>query len=170
MGPISVGVFYCNVSHPDFVFVFRWVVAGEVAPNHVRPAALSIAVAVNWLFAFTISKLTPIMLNSIIFGTFLIFGFCCLFMALWTYFCFPETSGVALEDIKYLFERDVIIRSLQDAPGGKIFLRGKRAPSIESLRKEAERLEEAERRQAIIGSSPAKASSGRSSVKQDPSV
>ncbi|KAF9446830.1 general substrate transporter [Macrolepiota fuliginosa MF-IS2] len=127
-------VFYCVGWGP-----LPWVVAGEVSPNHVRPAALSIAVGVNWLFSFTISKLTPIMLNSIKYGTFLIFGFCCLFMALWAYACLLETTGYALEEIKYLFERDVIIRSLQDAPGGKLFLGGKQVPSVESLRKEHER-------------------------------
>lgn len=169
MGSIGVSVFHSHANHPDFAFALRWVVAGEVTPNHVRPAALSIAVGINWLFAFTISKLTPIMLNSIGFGTFLIFGFCCLFMALWTYVCLPETTGVALEDIKYLFERDVIIRSLQDAPGGKIFLRGRQAPSIESLRKQRERLG-AEGGRATIESSSVEASSKRSSLKQNPSV
>lgn len=111
-----------------------WVCAGEVAPNHLRTMALSIAVVINWLFSLCISKITPILLEEISYGTFLLFGFCCLVMALWAYVCYPETSGYALEDIKYLFEKDVIVRSLQDAPGGKIFLRGRRAVPIEELR------------------------------------
>lgn len=123
-------VFYCVGWGP-----VPWVVASEVAPNHVRTAALSAAVAVNWLFSFTISKLTPIMLNKITYGTFLLFGFCCLVMAVWAYFLLPETTGVALEDIKYLFEKNMIIRSLQDAPGGRVFLGGTRALPVEELRK-----------------------------------
>ncbi|KZT23073.1 general substrate transporter [Neolentinus lepideus HHB14362 ss-1] len=111
-----------------------WVVASEVAPNHVRTAALAVAVAVNWLFAFTIGKITPIMLDSITYGTFLIFGVFCLIMATWAYFFLPETTGYALEDIKYLFEQDMVIRAIQDAPGGRIFLRGRRAPGLEELR------------------------------------
>ncbi|EKM78840.1 hypothetical protein AGABI1DRAFT_114418 [Agaricus bisporus var. burnettii JB137-S8] len=111
-----------------------WVVAGEVAPNHVRSFALSIAVGTHWLFGFVISKVTPIMLDRIKYGTFLLFGFCCMIVATWAYFCLPETSGFALEDIKYLFERDVMVRSLQDAPGGKIFLGGRRVESIASLK------------------------------------
>ncbi len=111
-----------------------WVCAGEVAPNHLRTMALSIAVVINWLFSLCISKITPILLEEISYGTFLLFGFCCLVMALWAYVCYPETSGYALEDIKYLFEKDVIVRSLQDAPGGKIFLRGRRAVPIEELK------------------------------------
>ncbi|XP_006459490.1 hypothetical protein AGABI2DRAFT_218760 [Agaricus bisporus var. bisporus H97] len=111
-----------------------WVVAGEVAPNHLRSATLSFSTGVNWLFAFTVSKLTPILLDRIKNGTFLLFGSCCLVMVIWSYVCFPETSGYALEDMKYLFEQDVIIRSLQDAPGGKMLLWGRRAVPVVLLK------------------------------------
>lgn len=55
-------------------------------------------------------------------------------MVIWSYVCFPETSGYALEDMKYLFEQDVIIRSLQDAPGGKMLLWGRRAVPVVLLK------------------------------------
>ncbi|KAG5636953.1 hypothetical protein H0H81_006301 [Sphagnurus paluster] len=119
-----------------------WVIAGEVAPNHLRTASLSIAIGVNWLFSFTISKLTPIMLNTITYGTFLLFGFCCLIMAVWAYIFLPETKGYALEDIKYLFGKDVVLRSLGDAPGGSIFIGSKRAVPVAELREEAEKAAE----------------------------
>jgi sugar porter (SP) family MFS transporter len=122
-------VFYCVGWGP-----LPWVVAAEVAPNHVRTAALAVAVGVNWLFSFTVSKLTPIMLIKIQYGTYLLFGVFCLLMAVWAYVFFPETKGYALEDIKYLFEHDVIIRSLQDAPSGKLFLGGRRATPVEELK------------------------------------
>ncbi|KAJ6623978.1 general substrate transporter [Mycena sp. CBHHK59/15] len=122
-------VFYCIGWGP-----LPWVVAGEVAPNHLRTGAMSIAVGVNWLFSFTISKLTPIMLNEIKYGTFLLFGFCCLLMAFWVWLCLPETTGHALEDIGLLFEKDVILRSLQDAPGGRVFIGKRRATPIGELR------------------------------------
>ncbi|KAJ7170852.1 general substrate transporter [Mycena crocata] len=125
-------VFYCIGWGP-----LPWVVAGEVAPNHLRTGAMSIAVAVQWLFSFTISKLTPIMLNEIKYGTFLLFGFCCLGMAVWAWLCLPETTGYALEDIGLLFEQDVILRSVQDAPGGPFFLGKRRAAPMEELRAKA---------------------------------
>ena len=93
---------------------------------------------INWLFSLTISKVTPLMLENITYGTFLIFGIFCFIMVFWTYFCLPETQGVALEDIKYLFERDVLVRALQDSPGGRIFLGGKRAPQLKEVRQAAE--------------------------------
>ncbi|KAJ7455264.1 general substrate transporter [Mycena galericulata] len=102
--------------------------------------AMSVAVGVQWLFSFTISKLTPIMLNEIKYGTFLLFGLCCLVMALWAWLCLPETTGYALEDIGLLFEKDVILRSVQDAPGGRFFLgQRRRAVPIEELREAAHR-------------------------------
>ncbi|KAJ7592913.1 general substrate transporter [Mycena floridula] len=121
-----------------------WVVASEVAPNHLRTITMSLAIGVNWLFSFTISKITPIMLNSIHYGTFLLFGFCCLFMSAWAYVCYPETAGFALEDIHYLFEKDVIVRSLQDAPGGRIFLGGRSVPTVEELRAADKKIDQEE--------------------------
>ncbi|GJE88573.1 sugar porter family MFS transporter [Phanerochaete sordida] len=122
-------VFYCVGWGP-----LPWVVAAEVAPNHVRAASQSLAIGVNWLFSFTVSKLTPIMLNRITYGTYLVFGVFCIIMVTWTYFCLPETKGYALEDIRFLFEDSVCTRALQDAPGGRIFLGSKRVPSVEELK------------------------------------
>lgn len=110
------------------------VVASEVAPNHVRAATLTVAVSITWLFSITIARLVPVMLEKITYGTFLLFGVCCMIMATWTYFFLPETKGYALEDIKYLFQKDMIVRSLEDAPGGHMFLGGKRATPVEDIR------------------------------------
>jgi len=124
-------VFYCVGWGP-----VPWVVAGEVAPNHLRTVSLSIAIGVNWLFSFTISKITPIMLDNITYGTYLIFGLMCMIMSVWAYVCYPETSGYALEDIHFLFEDKVIVRALQDAPLGWLFLGGQRAVPVSQLKAE----------------------------------
>jgi sugar porter (SP) family MFS transporter len=126
-------VFYCIGWGP-----VPWVVAGEVAPNHVRTAALAVAVAVNWLFSFTISRITPVMLNNIKYGTFLIFGICCIIMAVWAYVLLPETTGYALEDIHWLFEDQMVLRALQDAPFGRVFVGKRRVKPISEFRKEVE--------------------------------
>ncbi|KAI0342634.1 general substrate transporter [Trametopsis cervina] len=126
-------VFYCVGWGP-----LPWVVAAEVAPNHVRTAALAVAIGVNWLFSFTVSKLTPIMMNEIKYGTYLTFGSFCILMAIWAYFFLPETKGYALEDVRFLFDDDVMVRALQDAPGGRLFLRGRTAVPVEQLKRAAE--------------------------------
>jgi hypothetical protein len=70
--------------------------------------------ATQWLFNFIIAKLTPIMLSDITYGTFLIFGSCCLIMVLYTIFCVPETKGVPLESIHVLFEGSIIKGATRD--------------------------------------------------------
>ena len=125
-------VFYCVGWGP-----IPWVVAGEVAPNHVRTAAMSLAIGVNWLFSFTISRVTPNMLEEIKYGTFLLFGMCCMLMSAWVYFCLPETKGYALEDIRFLFEKDMTVRALEDAPGGRILLGRRRSIPVADMKKAA---------------------------------
>jgi hypothetical protein len=112
----------------------RRVVASEVTPNHVRPASVALAVGVNWLFSFIISRITPNMLTTLGYGTFILFGCMCVVMAVWAFVALPETAGVALEDMHLLFDENVVIRSLQDAPGGRFFLSGKRVLSVEDLK------------------------------------
>jgi hypothetical protein len=110
------------------------VVASEVTPNHVRTTAMALAIGVNWLFSFLISRFTPNMLASLGYGTFLLFGCMCVVMAVWAFVALPETAGIALEDIHYVFDDKVVRRSLQDAPGGRLFLGGRRVPSVQYLK------------------------------------
>lgn len=110
------------------------ILGSEVAPGHLRSAVMSIAVGVTWLFTYVIAQITPIMLAHITYGTYLVFGLASIVMAVWAYVCIPETTGYPLEDIRFLFEKDIIVRSLQDAPGGRVFLGNRRAVPIEELK------------------------------------
>ncbi|KAG1887160.1 hypothetical protein F4604DRAFT_1889886 [Suillus subluteus] len=103
------------------------VLGSEVAPGHLRTAAMSLATATTWLFNYVIAQIMPIMLNRIIYGTYLVFGVASFIMAAWT-------TGYPLEDIKYLFEKDIIVRSLEDAPWGRIFVGKRRAVSMKELK------------------------------------
>ncbi|KAG1736510.1 general substrate transporter [Suillus lakei] len=110
------------------------VLGSEVAPGHLRTAVMAIAAATTWLFTYVIAQITPIMLDRITYGTYLVFGVASFIMAAWAYIFIPETTGYPLEDIKYLFEKDIIVRSLEDAPGGRIFLGKRRAVSVQELK------------------------------------
>lgn len=68
----------------------------------------------QWLFNFVIAKLTPIMLDRITYGTFLLFGGCCIMMLLYAVFCVPETKGVPLESVNLLFEGNIIAGATKD--------------------------------------------------------
>lgn len=72
----------------------------------------------QWLFNFIIAKLTPIMLAQITYGTFLLFGGCCLLMLIYAIFCVPETKGVPLESVGLLFEGNIIAGATKDLVSG----------------------------------------------------
>lgn len=72
----------------------------------------------QWLFNFIIAKLTPIMLAQITYGTYLLFGSCCVLMLLYAVFCVPETKGVPLESIHLLFEKNIIAGATKDTIPG----------------------------------------------------
>ncbi|KAG1737143.1 general substrate transporter [Suillus paluster] len=110
------------------------VLGSEVAPGHLRTAVMSLASGMTWLFTYVITQITPTMLDRITYGTYLVFGVASFIMAVWVYIFIPETTGYPLEDIKYLFEQDIIVRSLEDAPGGWMFLGSRRAVSVEELK------------------------------------
>lgn len=54
------------------------------------------------------------MLSGITYGTFLLFGTCCILMGIYTVFCVPETKNVPLESIHHLFEGDIIRGCIKD--------------------------------------------------------
>ncbi|KAF2759046.1 general substrate transporter [Pseudovirgaria hyperparasitica] len=96
-------------------YSFSWgpipyVLSSECAPNHVRSLIMALALMTQWLINFIIAKITPIMLADISYGTFLIFGSCCLLSLFYSILCVPETKGVPLESIHELFEDGSIVR------------------------------------------------------------
>lgn len=91
-----------------------YVLSSECSPNHVRSLVMSASLMTQWLFNFVIAKLTPIMLDRITYGTFLLFGACCVIMLLYAVFCVPETKGVPLESVNLLFEGNIIAGATKD--------------------------------------------------------
>jgi len=57
----------------------------------------------QWLFQFVIARATPYMISNIGYGTYLFFASCTILMAIWAYFCVPETKGRTLESMDQLF-------------------------------------------------------------------
>lgn len=92
---------------------------------------MAAALMTQWLFNFVIgwssctgsaltfsltraAKITPLMLDGITYGTFLLFGACCILMGIYTILCVPETKNVPLESIHLLFEGDIIKGCIKD--------------------------------------------------------
>lgn len=107
---IAVSVFF-------FVFNFAygfgpivWVYVGEIFPTKYRARAVGICTMANWVGNFVIAQFTPMLLESIQFSTFFVFGFFCA-MGVLLVRQIPETKGVPLEAIESLFDQTKGFRS-----------------------------------------------------------
>merc|ERR1712107_388602 len=95
-----------------FFFVFNfaygfgpivWVYCSEIFPLRYRARCIGVSTMANWLGNWIIAQFTPMLLESIAFGTFYVFGFFCavsVFLSAWL----PETKGVPLESVQALFD------------------------------------------------------------------
>ncbi|KAJ1674001.1 hypothetical protein EV182_004161 [Spiromyces aspiralis] len=84
-----------------------WVYCAEIFPNGVRAKATSITTATNWLFNFGVATITPVAMERITWGVYLLY---CCFNAcalIATYLFYPETKNVKLEDMDEVFAQSI---------------------------------------------------------------
>ncbi|KAG8872262.1 hypothetical protein FRB97_007820 [Tulasnella sp. 331] len=80
-----------------------WVYVSDIFPNRTRHYGLAVASASQWLFNFTISKVTPFMETGLGYKLFITFATInILGMATFAYLI-PETKGKSLEEMDILF-------------------------------------------------------------------
>ncbi|KAE9609771.1 putative major facilitator, sugar transporter, major facilitator superfamily [Lupinus albus] len=82
-----------------------WTVPSEIFPLEIRSAGQSVTVAVNLLFTFIIAQVFLSLLCSLKFGIFLFFAGWVTFMTLFVHLLLPETKGVPIEEIAFLWRR-----------------------------------------------------------------
>ena len=82
-----------------------WLYPAELSPIKTRAKANAVSTCSNWLFNFTVVMITPVMVGSIGWGTYL-------FFAAWNglfiptvWFFYPETTGRSLEEIDIIFAK-----------------------------------------------------------------
>jgi sugar porter (SP) family MFS transporter len=97
-----------------FVYVFvagfafswgpiAWIYPSEIFPLNIRAKGVALATASNWLFNFIIGQVSPLLMESIGFGLYIIFAIFCAIMIVSIYFLFPETKGKTLEMMDEVF-------------------------------------------------------------------
>lgn len=96
-----------------FFFVFNfaygwgpvvWVYTGEIFPLRYRSRCIGLTTTANWVGNWIVAQFTPMLLESVGFATFLVYGAFCvvaLGLSLWL----PETKGVALEQVGRVFDQ-----------------------------------------------------------------
>ncbi|KAL3532231.1 hypothetical protein ACH5RR_005752 [Cinchona calisaya] len=82
-----------------------WTVPSEIFPLETRSAGQSITVAVNLLFTFIIAQSFLSLLCAFKFGIFLFFAGWITIMTIFVYFFLPETKGVPIEEIIFLWQK-----------------------------------------------------------------
>ena len=89
-----------------------WVMLAEIFPNRVRSAAMSIAVAAQWLFNAIVANSFPLVnssgLNQQSFNgalPYAIFAFFCVVAMVFVWKFVPETKGKSLEEMERLWQK-----------------------------------------------------------------
>ncbi|CEI67772.1 unnamed protein product [Fusarium venenatum] len=77
--------------------------AAEIFNLGIRSKAMAITTSTTWMCNFIIGLVTPDMLNTIGWGTYIFFAAFCLLAFFFTYFFVPETRGKSLEEMDALF-------------------------------------------------------------------
>ena len=82
-----------------------WLYPAEISPIRTRAKANAVSTCSNWIFNFTVVMITPVMVSSIGWGTYLFFAaWNALFIPMF-YFFYPETAGRSLEEIDIIFAK-----------------------------------------------------------------
>ncbi|GAB1211280.1 hypothetical protein ATERTT37_000393 [Aspergillus terreus] len=100
------GIAFIYIYDINFSYSFApigWVLPSEIFNLSIRSKAISITTSATWMCNFVIGLITPDMLDSITWGTYIFFAAFCLLALAFTFFCIPETRGKTLEDMDLIF-------------------------------------------------------------------
>lgn len=102
-----VGVVFIYIFRANFSYSWGpvgWLLPSEIfSPGH-RSQAVGIIVSCNYMMNFVVGQVTPNMLATLKFGTYIFFGAFCLLMFLWVLFFVPETRYKSLEEMDVVFK------------------------------------------------------------------
>ncbi|KAL1608151.1 hypothetical protein SLS60_003090 [Paraconiothyrium brasiliense] len=92
----------------DVNFSYSWAPIGWVLPSEIynignRSKAMSLTTSSTWMCNFIIGLVTPDMLDTIGWGTYIFFAAFALIAFVFTWFLIPETKGKSLEEMDAVF-------------------------------------------------------------------
>ncbi|OAA66919.1 D-xylose-proton symporter [Niveomyces insectorum RCEF 264] len=120
------GIAFIYIYDINFSYSFApigWVLPSEIFNLGNRSRAMAITTSATWMCNFIIGLVTPDMLDTIKWGTYIFFAAFCLLALVFTYFFIPETRGKSLEDMDLVFndtaahEEKVRLHEIAEAMG-----------------------------------------------------
>ncbi|KAM0695729.1 hypothetical protein Q7P36_004211 [Cladosporium allicinum] len=98
-----------------------WLYPAEINPLRTRAKANALSTVSNWVWNFFIVMITPILISSISWGTYLFFAVLNAIFIPILYFFYPETAGRSLEEIDLIFAKGFIekknyVKAAQELP------------------------------------------------------
>ncbi|KAK7414581.1 hypothetical protein QQX98_006609 [Neonectria punicea] len=88
-----------------------WIIIAEVWPLSTRPYGVALGASSNWMNNFIVGQVTPDMLTSMTYGTYILFGVLTYLGAAFVWFTVPETKRLSLEEMASPQLRDLIFGS-----------------------------------------------------------
>ncbi|KAF8891456.1 general substrate transporter [Gymnopilus junonius] len=80
-----------------------WLYPPEILPLTFRVKGVSLSTATNWAFNWIVGQMTPYLQDMITWRLYFMHAFFCLCSFVLVYFLYPETKGVPLEEMDYIF-------------------------------------------------------------------
>ncbi|KAI9609506.1 hypothetical protein H4Q26_007463 [Puccinia striiformis f. sp. tritici PST-130] len=80
-----------------------WLYPPEIMPLPFRVKGVSISTATNWFFNYLVGEATPVLQDAIRWRLYPMHACFCVISFILVYFAYPETCGIALEDMDELF-------------------------------------------------------------------
>jgi sugar porter (SP) family MFS transporter len=80
-----------------------WIIVAEIWPLSSRPYGVSLGASSNWMNNFIVGQVTPDMITSLTYGTFIFFGLFSFLGGFFIWFFVPETKNLSLEEMDLIF-------------------------------------------------------------------
>ncbi|KAH7029856.1 general substrate transporter [Microdochium trichocladiopsis] len=80
-----------------------WIIVAEIWPLSSRSYGVALGASSNWMNNFIVGQVTPIMLQGITYGTYILFGLLTTLGAAFVWFFLPETKRLTLEEMDVVF-------------------------------------------------------------------
>ncbi|KAF6795045.1 sugar transporter [Colletotrichum musicola] len=113
LGILAVACFFLfNTFYAQGFLAIPFFYPAEITTLRTRSRGVSLSVMSNWIFTFLVVMITPTATSNIGWKTYIIFAVLNLSFIPVVYFFFPETSGISLEALDYLFDHPGMTRGV----------------------------------------------------------